>query len=1014
MMKIKFFKNKRSVNIVSIGLASCVCLFNIFQSSFYANAQETITEDEIIVEPTVDYTAVEDESTEEIVVEDATEEKTIPEFTVTDDVIEEDEGSENEFTADEEVFEEDTDDDSEFTGLYKFPTVTIGGVVYTHGKVVDCDKDYQGEITIQSSVVIEDKTYPITTINKEAFKDCTGITKVTMLENTDADEDRAYYGLRIEESAFEGCTSLKEVVLSKDVTKLDKHAFDGCSALESINLNDLTARTVGEYAFYNCRNLTIYNLPTSVTEIGEGAFMNAGFTDLVLPDRGRDSGSLTIGSYAFDGCDKIEKLTIKDTMVHMGTQVFTNCKSLKEITMPITIYYGQAVFSGCDNVKKLTYTNLPQTEWGTYNIAWGGYIGNITGKDPILSEKEYYDMAGMFEGASDIEVVLSDDVKNIGYRAFNGFSQMTKLTVSGKNYNTSPYAPDDSTFEIDAMAFKDCTGLTRIDIPEATHKYNDIMIHGAAFAGCTNLSTITFPASTTEIYFEGSAFRKCASLKSIIFPAKLKKISFEEYYAEDDIKYQGWFEGSGLESVYMNNSELYIYSYATGVEKTWDSIFGNYNCHAYIQIFPTNVVIYGKKDSSAQAYAKYYGNPFKLLDKNVQPQTPVEFIPIEGGNGPMDTQPAVLDDTEAITLVKGQKFILGNKDWKSSASGIVSVSKNTVTAKKAGQAILKRLDKEINVTVIAPAIPKAEKTIKMVAGDIYNLTPLEVGDLPVAYESLAPDIATVNEEGVVTAISKGSATINAYVNGVIFKYTIKVSDVPSGKYDFTQEIKLVPNQTVQVKITGFKAAKATWTSDLPAAEAPKGYVFANGIVMINKSGKITATGVGTTVLTATGGSTEPANITVTVLPTVTRTLHLNKGTSKTIKLFGVKGTPTWITEDAGITIKGNKITGNAAGEKHLTAICGNFEYHLVVYVEDPSINDSAFSGSNYKYSIKMASGETKQITFENVSQKVSFTGKNNNIAFVDQDLVIHARSKGKTSFSTIINGKKVTINVTVE
>jgi hypothetical protein len=82
MMKIRFFKNKRSVNVVSIGLASCVCLFNIIQSSFYANAQKTITEDEIIVEPTVDYTAVEDESTEEIVVEDATEEKTIPEFTV--------------------------------------------------------------------------------------------------------------------------------------------------------------------------------------------------------------------------------------------------------------------------------------------------------------------------------------------------------------------------------------------------------------------------------------------------------------------------------------------------------------------------------------------------------------------------------------------------------------------------------------------------------------------------------------------------------------------------------------------------------------------------------------------------------------------------------------------------------------------------------------------------------------------------------------------------------------------
>ncbi|MCR4764333.1 MAG: Ig-like domain-containing protein, partial [Lachnospiraceae bacterium] len=319
----------------------------------------------------------------------------------------------------------------------------------------------------------------------------------------------------------------------------------------------------------------------------------------------------------------------------------------------------------------------------------------------------------------------------------------------------------------------------------------------------------------------------------------------------------------------------------------------------------------------------------------------------------------------------------------------------------------------ITVTVIAPVIPKTEKTIKMTAGDTCKLTPPEVGELDIAYDSASPDIASVDEEGNVTALSKGSAVINAYVNGVAFKYTVKVSDTFTGKYDFSQEIRLVPNQALQIKIAGFKPAKATWTSETQT-EAPKGSVFADQVVMISKAGKMTAIGEGTTVLTATGGSAAPVSLTVTVSSPVTRTLHVNKGTSKTVKLFGVKGTPNWVTEDAGIRINGNKITGDTSGEKNLTAKCGNFEYRLTVFVEDPSVNDSSFSGKNYNYSIRMSAGETREIKLTDVNRKVVFIGNKNHVAFADRDLVIHARSRGKSVLSATVNGKKIRINVTVE
>lgn len=986
MMKIRNFRNSKYMIAAFIGLVSGVCLAGSPRFSFYVDAQEAIAEDIV----------TEDMITESIITEDIAVEGEITEKELTEDTV----------NSDYYAFSE------EDLTRSKVPIVEIDGVIYAYGqmKVIGYVDGLQGEVEIRPSVTVEGKTFSIIKIDDNAFKDCTGITKVTISEYDNLDEDRYYDHFSIGSSAFEGCTSLKEVVLSKDVYKLDKKAFAGCTALERINLNDLMADAIGDYAFNGCKSLTSLELPLSINNLGKGAFMNTGLTELVIPDRQDNVAQLTIGESAFCGCEGIRKLTINDTRVMLDSKAFVNCKTLEEITMPITTYYGQAVFEGCEKVKKLIYTNTPPIDDNSaYNTLWGGYAYYFT---RVYSEKDYHDMAGMFDGAEDIEVILTDNVKNIGYQALEGFSQMTKLTISDKNYSTPLNDTTTGSFELSPFALKDCTGLTRIDFPESQYKSVGISIGGGAFLGCTSLSTVTFPSNTDWIYMSGLAFRDCTSLSTISFPEKVYSTKFEQYYDENSVAYYDYFEGSGLKSVYYHNKDSFIDSY--GPEEIDFRKYGNIFCNAYSRIFPKDVVIYGKKDSSAQAYAKYYGNEFKLIGKSDDTPAPAVFVPTEGGGGATDTQPAIQADTTKLTLIKGQKFVLGNTDWKSTAPGIVSVSKGAVTAKKAGEALLTRRGSEIAVTVIAPVIPKTEKTIKMTAGDTYKLTPPEVGGLEIIYDSLSPDVATVDEEGNVTALSKGSAAINAYVNGVAFKYTVKVSDTFTGKYDFSKEVLLVPNQTLQIKIAGFKPAKATWSSDKPAIEAPKGYVFANDVVMINKSGKITAIGAETTELTATGGSAEPVKISVRVSEPVTMTMHINKGTSKTVKLFGVKGTPDWKTEDTGVTIKSGKITGDTPGEKLLTATSGNFTYKLMVYVEDPSINDSSFSGKNYKYSINMSPGEVKEIKFENLSRKVIFTGNRNDVAFADRDLVIHARSKGTAVLNATVNGKKITINVNVK
>lgn len=74
-------------------------------------------------------------------------------------------------------------------------------------------------------------------------------------------------------------------------------------------------------------------------------------------------------------------------------------------------------------------------------------------------------------------------------------------------------------------AFKDCTSLTSVKIPNSV-----LGISQSAFYGCRGLTSITIPASVEGIYF--GAFSKCTSLTSIVFEenSKLTGIANEAFY----------------------------------------------------------------------------------------------------------------------------------------------------------------------------------------------------------------------------------------------------------------------------------------------------------------------------------------------------------------------------------------------------------------------------------------------------------------------------------------------------
>jgi len=89
--------------------------------------------------------------------------------------------------------------------------------------------------------------------------------------------------------------------------------------------------TIGDFAFYACRNLTSITIPNSVTSIGSNAFW---------------------------GCTSLSSVTFPNSVTSIGDAVFLNCPNLTEINFPRNLKtIGGCTFFGCTKLTSITNPN---------------------------------------------------------------------------------------------------------------------------------------------------------------------------------------------------------------------------------------------------------------------------------------------------------------------------------------------------------------------------------------------------------------------------------------------------------------------------------------------------------------------------------------------------------------------------------------------------------------------------------------------------------------------------------
>ena len=602
-----------------------------------------------------------------------------------------------------------------------------------------------------TSIVIPDS---VISIAVSAFSGCTSLTEITVspdnknyssvdgvLFNKDmsilvdypAGNNRSTYTVpdgvtQIVDSAFSGCTSLSKVKLSNNLTIIEAGTFRGCTSLTEITIPDgVTVIRGGWYdydshngAFSGCTSLKEIVIPDSVTGIGESAFFGCqSLKEITIPD-----SVMGIGEYAFEGCTSLAEIVIPDSVTEIGWSAFSGCTSLSKVKLPNSLTkIGDYAFYYCKNLTEIT---IPDS---VTEISWSAFEGctslaEITIPDSVTSIGEY-----AFSGCTSLsEITVSPDNKN--YSSVDGVlfnKDGSELIVYPKGNKRSTYTVPDGVTKIEYGAFCDCTSLAEITIPGSVTEIGE-----SAFSGCTSLKKITIPDSVTKI--KDFAFKNCSTIKIVC-------------YLGTRAQWQEIIIGADNEA--LTNATIHCID-DPHIWGKWEVI---------------EEVTYEKDGLERRTCSLCDIEETRVIPKLVRASA-IELSESE--------KTVFVGDTFTITAtVKPDNAWNRTVTWSSSDPSIATVDENgTVTAIAKGEAIITAesadgVKAECKVTVekkvSAIELSESEKTVFV--GDTFTITatvkPEDAFNRTVTWSSSDPSIATVDENGTVTAIAKGEAIITA-------------------------------------------------------------------------------------------------------------------------------------------------------------------------------------------------------------------------------------------------------------
>ena len=704
---------------------------------------------------------------------------------------------------------------------------------------------YSGNATSLTIPMILDG-YNVTAIGSNAFENQTGLQTIIMLDNILTIGSGAFYGctnlrnltlsenlMTIEGSAFNDCTSLTEIVIPDTVTKIGCWAFNNCSALQFVTLSKSLAEM--EYgAFGNCSSLTKIEIPKSLTytstwgydgpfsncsnlktvtfeegttEIASGLFSNCtGLEHITIPDT-----VTVVEGNAFSGALNLETVTLSRNLIEIQGAAFDSCTSLTEIAIPDTVTkIGAWAFKNCTSLMEIVIPNTV-TEIGESVFADCFALTTIIWSDSLtrIPESTFYNCTSL------VNFAIPDSVTEVWSEVFYNCDSLTSITI--------PYG----VTSIGSSAFYDCDALETVDMANSVTS-----LGSSAFKHCDVLKNVKLSRNLTSIPSE--AFRECAELEQIVIPYFTTKIEANAFNSSPKLTKVVVHEK--LASI---NTSAFSYADRTvfyGPTGSYTNTWCTDNGYSFVENTAVTTKVTAAESSVTIPKGKTY-----MLDFDIAPIDFHEVITTKSSN----TAVATVDETGKITAVAP-----GTATIKIIVGGASASCKVTVT-----QAVTKIT---LNKTKLSLDVPQ---TYQLTA----TITPSDASNKTLNWTSSNPAAATVDANGLVTAVGNGTAVIKAEsTDGTGISASCTVTVVDPSKIP----VSGIALDKTSLSLEATEDYQLTATIS-PANAANKGLIWSSSneaVATVDSNGKVTAIAKGAATITAAAadGYGASASCTVTV------------------------------------------------------------------------------------------------------------------------------------------------------